>query len=167
VSIVNPPFIYGPFVPGFEIPSPNFSTISTDIMIFRLLHPDGPFPISRYIDVRDIALAHVLALSAGPSKDGRAKRIPIASPHPFKWTEAIAYVAAKRPELKDRLADPKKTDMAEKVGQPDFQRVQQVIGLKENEFRKWEETLLDTIDALVELEKSWKAKGYKIEIPLV
>jgi hypothetical protein len=45
--------------------------------------------------------------------------------------------------------------------------VQEVIGFKEDEFKKWEETLLDTVDALVELEKEWKAKGYEVEIPLV
>jgi hypothetical protein len=163
---VNAPFIYGPFARGFEVPTPNFTAISTDLHIFRLLHPDGGFSSPRFIDVRDLARAHILALNSRIPPDGRRKRVPIASPQNFNWEKVIEYIATQRPELKCRLADPSKATNTSAMGPPDFGRLEAVIGMKESEFVKWQDTVLDTVDALVGLEEQWKKDGHKVEIPL-
>lgn len=68
--------------------------------------------------------------------------------------------------MKDRPADPSKAPTAVTMGPPDFKRLEAITGLKESEFVKWQDTLLDTVDALVSLEEQWKKDGHKVEIPL-
>ncbi|KAG6847100.1 hypothetical protein H0H93_010088, partial [Arthromyces matolae] len=88
ITTINPPYIYGPFAETHidTLPAGHYDSLSTDLIIYRLLTPEGDFPLSfPQIDVRDIAHAHVLALTSPPtltSSVGR-KRILIASPHGF------------------------------------------------------------------------------------
>jgi len=166
ITVLNAPFVYGPFARGFEIPTPNYTTLSTDLFLFRILQPSGSFPSVDYIDVRDLARAHVLALKSGASPDGRRKRVPIASPYRFDWKTATENLALQRPDLKDRLADASKAPTSTRLGAPDFKRLEAVVGMKESEFVKSQDTLLDTVDALVGLEEQWKKAGHEVEIPL-
>lgn len=74
--------MYGPLAQGFSAPEPNYEGLSTDLNIYRLLTPDGVFPtFASYIDVRDVARAHVAALTAKPESVVGRKRIVMSSPH--------------------------------------------------------------------------------------
>lgn len=44
VTAFCPPLFYGPFAPGFSIPTPDYGAISTTKYIYRLLSPAGTFP---------------------------------------------------------------------------------------------------------------------------
>ena len=38
--------------------------------------------------------------------------------------------------------------------------------MKKEDFIKWDDTILETVDALIGVERDWEKKGYKVEIPL-
>jgi len=40
-----------------------------------------------------------------------------------------------------------------------------VTGVKVDSYHLWKETILDTIDSLLALEKYWVSNGYRVEIP--
>lgn len=46
----------------------------------------------------------------------------------------------------------------------DIKRVEEVTGVKADSYISVEDTILDTVDGLVELEKAWVAQGYKIPV---
>lgn len=107
------------------------------------------------VDVRDIAKAHVLALSAPPaSKVGGHKRIPLSAPSfHFEW--AVEHLAKARPELKERLADRATgCDAAPKgMATVDATRVKEVLGF--DGFIPWQKTVEDSVDNFAVLEKEW------------
>ncbi|KAF9501741.1 NAD(P)-binding protein [Pleurotus eryngii] len=158
ITTLNPPFFYGPFAPTQSFPTFDASALSTAGMLYRLLSPDGVYPPNaEHIDVRDVAKAHVLALKSPPTSVVGRKRIIIASPHGLNFATLTDFLAEKRPALKDRLTKetPPKTD---RYNVPlDFARVEQVLGLKKSDFYDFEDTILDTIDQLLELEAGWKS----------
>ena len=164
---VNPCYIYGPLADTFPYPEePSQSRLSTATHFFRLLYPDARFPsMSGYIDVRDTARAHVLAITAhnNPNPD-RRKRFPLTSPHPFNWDIAVELIATNRPSLKPRLfTAPSPTYPRSKIIPPtDYQRVEDVLGLKVSEYHTLESTVLDTIDSLVKLEEYWLDNGHAL-----
>jgi nucleoside-diphosphate-sugar epimerase len=163
---VNPSFLYGPLADAFPIPqTPGESRLSTNTHLFSLIYPDGSFPsISGYVDVRDVAKAHVLALKGHNPDPKRRKRFPLSSPHALNWDDVIAILAEKRPEIKHRLlSGPAPVyGKGQKVGFTDLKRIEEVTGLKSSEYHTLESTVLDTIDSLLELEKIWVANGHAI-----
>ena len=44
VTVFCPPILFGPFAPGFSVPTPDYSALSTSLHIYRLLTPEGIFP---------------------------------------------------------------------------------------------------------------------------
>ncbi|KAJ6489716.1 hypothetical protein DFH09DRAFT_1053861 [Mycena vulgaris] len=166
VTTLNPPFFYGPFTSHFPIPAPDFGVLSTDLLLYNLLFPDGVFPSkTRHIDVRDVAQAHVRALNGRPTAEVGRKRIILSSPYGWPFQQTLDFIAEQRPELKDRLIK------ATPVKQPfdalpmDFGRVEKVLGMKISDFHTAEQTTLDTIDALVSVEDQWRSAGHAIKTP--
>jgi len=167
ITAINPPYIFGPFVPGFDIPKPDYAVISTNIHIYQFLTPKGNFPPGPgYVDVRDVARIHVEALNSPPESSVGRKRLIVASPYDGNYKQGVQLVAEARPELKGRLVDP---DTAPKFPidklPVDLQRVADVTGVRVDSYHTWKETVLDSVDALLALEKEWISKGYKIDIP--
>ncbi|KAF9458262.1 hypothetical protein BDZ94DRAFT_1271033 [Collybia nuda] len=169
ITTLNPPFLYGPLASGFNAPpTPNYAALSTDLYIYRLLNPTGIFPLSpRYADVRDVAKAHVLALRSPPASSVNRKRILFASPHEFDFGATVAFIAEKRPELKDRLIKTTPPILPSNNTPLDFERIKQVLGMGKGDFTAFESTILDAVDSIVALEKSWVATGAEISIPNV
>jgi len=92
----------------------------------------------------------VLALKVPPSSDA-PKRFAVSSSR-FTWTEAIELIAQARPELKERLPAITGNEPAlGRFGTPDTSATETVLGLKD--YVKWQDTILDTIDDLVRVEK--------------
>ncbi|KAI9464923.1 NAD-P-binding protein [Lactarius psammicola] len=101
------------------------------------------------VDVRDVALAHVLAFKLPPSES--PKRF-ILSTSTFTWKDAIELLAEKRPELKERL--PVITGREPPLGPfstLDTSKTESVLGVRN--YVKWQDTVLDTIDDLLRVEK--------------
>lgn len=167
-TVLNPPYLFGPFAPKFRIPEPDYSALSTNLHIYHFLTKKGnPFPLSGgSADVRDVARIHVEAVTSPPESSVGRKRLPISSPYDCNYKKAVQFVAEAHPELRDRLVDANTAPEFPFDKLPvDLSRVEEVTGVKVDSYYSWKETVLDTIDSLLALEKGWVSKGYKIEIP--
>lgn len=168
IYLVLPPYIFGPFAPGYVVPKPDYSALSTNIHFYHWLKREGrAFPgFGGNADVRDVARIHVGALTSPPESVVGRKRIPLASPYDGNYKVAIQLLEKERPELKDRLVDASSAPVFASDKVPvDWKRVEEVTGVKVDSYRTWRETVLDTMDSLISLEKGWLSKGYKVEIP--
>lgn len=160
---VLPPFFYGPFAPGHTIPDADLKGLSSNGFIYLLLMPQGfppptGFAVGRWIDVRDVARAVVLSLCAPPSSaPGIGRKRIIVSGEWFSFADAVDYLAVVRPELKSRLSTKVKEYPPEGRTLADLTRAKEVLGL--DNLKSWKETVLDSVDNLVKLEKEWASKG--------
>jgi len=89
----------------------------------------------------------------------------ISSPYDFNFQGVVELIAAKRPALKNRLVTTKPPVFPFHKMPVDLKRVEDVLDIKVDSYRKWEDTMLDAVDSLIELENNWKAKGYNVVIP--
>ncbi|CAK5277941.1 unnamed protein product [Mycena citricolor] len=164
VTTLNPPFFFGPFTKGFAIPPGDYGALSTSNIIYNLLFKDGALPNhTRYIDVRDVAAGHVGALSSPPTARVGRKRIIFSSPYGWSIRKRLEFIAEQRPGLKDRLTTREPVPQPFDILPMDFGRVEEVLGMKKSDFKTFEETTLDTVDALLEVERQWKDAGYDVE----
>ncbi|PBK90041.1 NAD(P)-binding protein [Armillaria gallica] len=167
VTLVGPHFNFGPFAPGFEylLPEPDLNALSTNGSIYALLRPGNTEFLGApgAIDVRDAARAHVVALQSRPSAEVGRKRFAIVSPHRSSYKDALAVIAKERSELKDRLTDATLAPEWPSYTLPvEWQKIEDVLGLKADSFIPWERTVLDAVDSLVRIEGLWKEKGFKV-----
>lgn len=162
---VNPPFFYGPFAPGWSNPNGSLAALSTNAHVYNLIHTDDiatdlPLPIGRpgHVDVRDVARAVVLSLTAPKTSQVGRKRLIMAGDEWFNWKEAGEYIAEVRPDLKGRINVKTQTeDAATPVKSAvSNQRAKEVLGM---EMTDWKKTLVDAVDDLVKLEKEWEKNG--------
>jgi nucleoside-diphosphate-sugar epimerase len=157
IASIHPSYIYGPVGPGQVYDTP---ASGTNLHIYALISGAPGRPVSGYdrairgapisVDVRDVARAHVLALKLPPSPLN-PKRF-ILSTNTFVWKEAIELLAEKRPELKERL--PVVTGREPPLGpvaKLDTSKTESVLGMKN--YVKWQDTVLDTIDDQLHIEK--------------
>jgi nucleoside-diphosphate-sugar epimerase len=132
---VCPPFVFGPYAPEFYPVSPQ--NHSSNNFIYGLVHPEEKISwSSAYVDVRDLAKAHVNALKSPPTADVGRKRVIIGYPYPLDGKHALEILAEKRPQWKSRLNQrqpPDGTPAPSKFG-CDFARIEEVLGIKETEF---------------------------------
>jgi nucleoside-diphosphate-sugar epimerase len=160
IATIHPSLIYGPFGSGQVYNSP---ATGSNAYIYALIAGAPGRPVSRYdptigppplsVDVRDVARAHVLALKLPPSSQS-PKRF-ILSTGMFTWKDAIELLAEKRPELKERL--PVITGTEPPVGPFatfDTSKTESVLGMKN--FVEWQDSILDTVDDLLRVEKELK-----------
>lgn len=112
------------------------------------------FPLG-FVDVRDVTAG----LIAGIKAPGR-NRVPFTGEW-FELKDAVEYIASVRPELKGRLANIVPTGQTKAI--VDTSKALKVLGLKS---RPWKETVLQTIDFLVKLEKDWQEQGVDIDAKL-
>lgn len=112
--------------------------------------------------MRDLERAHVAALTA-PHLPTVRNRLIVASPHDFGWKEAVAYIAKERPSLKARLVADTSKAPEHANARFDLSRLEQVTGIKADSFKSWQETVLDTVDALISLENEWISRGFSVE----
>jgi len=149
------------------MPEPNYPSLTTNLAIYELIKPDGQWPIGpRYIDLRDVAKAHVLALKAPLSSEsdlGR-KRLIIAALDDFEYKAFLDLVKTKRPELNHRLTKTEPPVVSPKNIPFDVDRVEKVLGLKREDYTRFEDTMLDTVDGLLALEKEWIANGHAVPL---
>ncbi|SCZ90250.1 BZ3500_MvSof-1268-A1-R1_Chr1-3g01869 [Microbotryum saponariae] len=118
----------------------------------------GQVPANRlplFCHVEDVARAHVLALEHLPKVD--QQRFLLCGGG-FTWEQAILHLEKSRPDLASRLPKlPKDEDRADLNAGPlaklDCTPAKELLGIER--FKTWQETLEETIDRLVEMEKQW------------
>lgn len=156
VATVNPPFLFGPLVQHF--PTPSADGLGTDGFFYAVLSGAAP-PLGppAYIDVRDAARAHVLALRLPPQTPKQNKRF-LVSAGDMVFKEVTEHLAATRPELKDRLPSLDKFGgWPGPLSKIDTTRARTVLALEP--YISWKDTVRDTVDTLLAAEKTWKAKA--------
>ena len=163
ITSLHPGYIYGPLGHGQVYHSPSSGT---NRFVYALIDGERGRPVNGFdrtvrgppmnVDVRDVAKAHVLALKLGPSPQETPKRF-ILSTSTFTWQEAAKLLAEKRPELKDRL--PVITGNEPPLGPLatlDTSKTESVLGMRD--YVKWEDTILDTVDDLLRVEREIAAR---------
>jgi nucleoside-diphosphate-sugar epimerase len=102
-------------------------------------------------DVRDIAKAHVLALSA-PRFGERRKRLILCS-RTFNWPEVVALIKQRCPQLVQRLPDASVT-APRLTGAPlDLSLGHEVLGW--TDYINWEESILECVRVGLRWEESF------------
>jgi len=160
LTTIHPSYVYGPRGRGQAYNAPS---TGTNWFIYTLIDGTPDRPVSGYdpavrgpplsVDVRDVARAHVLALKAPPSDE--VKRFVISSSR-FTWVEAVEFLAQTRPELKGRLPIITGNEPPlELFAALDTSTTESVLGLKD--YIKWQDTILDTVDDLLRVEKELAA----------
>ncbi|KAJ7092099.1 hypothetical protein C8R43DRAFT_1141945 [Mycena crocata] len=140
VTTLNPPFFYGPFTSHFPIPAPNFSALSTDVLIYNLLFPEGGFASkTHYIDVRDVAQGLIRALDSPPTAEVGRKRIIFGSPYGWPFQKTVDFIAAQRPAVKERLITETPEVQHYDAIPLDFGRLEKVLGMKVLDFHTIEQ----------------------------
>ena len=152
-----PPFVYGP--PILPLSKSNLGTVG---FIYGLIAGEAERPLPYqippfHVDVRDIARAHVRALELPPSAAGadrEEKRFLVSSPDVMTWDVAARHLYEARPALRDRLpAFDKAAELPGPLSKNDTARAKKVLGI--TEYIDWRKTLEDTVDSLLEAEKTW------------
>lgn len=156
-SLVNPPWVYGPHVPGYTVASSQ--DLGTDAILYEFItgKPGGPLPAQGmpwYIDVRDLARAHVAALEVPPAPAGSQLKRYFITAGTLLVSDAVKCIAERRPELKGRLPS------LDQVSQfpatlSTYDIAPALKDLRLEKFLPLETTVIDTIDTLVAAEKGW------------
>ncbi|KAE9401224.1 hypothetical protein BT96DRAFT_612978 [Gymnopus androsaceus JB14] len=154
-TVLLPPAIYGPLVPNYPV-SDSSDSIGTNASLCKIFTiGTGAYPdsfLGHLIDVRDVARAHVAALSA-PLITGRDKRF-IISASTYKWKDVADLIRRERPELAHRLPKEDAVPPKQSDAPLDTRFAAEVLGMEE--YIPWEETVLAGIDAGVAWEKQRK-----------
>ncbi|KAF5370374.1 hypothetical protein D9758_006909 [Tetrapyrgos nigripes] len=173
IIFFSPTWIFGPQIPPphshFLFPEPSHSALSTSAFIYSLLNPKNKHYTGNpgYVDVRDVAKAHVLALSSAYNYP--QQRILLKAPEETSYQDAISYLEARFPELKaqGRLADKESAPGAEWAAK-DIS-LEWAVETKDTTwpegYKSWKECVEDTIESLLDLERYWRGKGLEVGIP--
>ncbi|KAI9443362.1 NAD-P-binding protein [Lactarius indigo] len=157
VATIHLSYVYGPLGSGQVYHTPATGT-NQHVYEFIAGPPGRPVPpydpVIRFpplsVDVRDVARAHVLALKLPPSSES-PKRF-VLSTTTFTSKEAIELLAEKRPELKERLPVITGNEpLLGPVATLDTSKTESELGMRN--YVKWQDTVLDTVDDLLRVEK--------------
>ncbi|KAF6805561.1 NAD dependent epimerase/dehydratase [Colletotrichum sojae] len=159
LATINPPMVYGPVHSASSLKSPADLGQSNFMLYSSLLSPElteaSPVPpelMHLYVDVRDVARAHLLAATT-PAAGG--KRF-VVSPGGASNQRIANIFRAALPQLAGRIpkGDPEKTDLPEGIYGVDSSLAKTVLGL---EFTKAEDTFADSARQFIEIEEWAKA----------
>lgn len=154
LAVINPPMVYGPLYVAAQFSSPAQLNQSTSNIYNALLNPalsaDSPMPptgLHLYVDVRDVARAHLLA-AATPAAGG--KRF-IACGGQLSFQRIANLLRASLPALSGRIprGTPEEATMPEGSFEASSELARTVLGL---DFRSAEDTIGDLATQLVDIE---------------
>lgn len=128
--------------------------------MYNFIAPKGSYPPNPgHVDIRDVAKAHTGALRTPASVTGR-KRVILPSPHRLVYKDVIELLKRERPQLSDRIIQTPPPEQTYFNFMVDRKRIEEVTGLKDEDFMPFDKMFLDAIDSLLQVEVEWKAKGY-------
>ena len=156
-AAVLPPWLYGPHGRGQWVRSLKSGTNQLVYVLIagppgRPMHAQNVNP--GFAHVSDAARAHVLALSAPPARPGEKRKRVVAMGGYGLWREAVAHLRAVRPELGTRLpvlTGEESEQDPEEYAMFDGGSARRVLGM--DTFKTWEETIVETVDDMVRMEK--------------
>ncbi|RFU33597.1 hypothetical protein B7463_g2762, partial [Scytalidium lignicola] len=145
LSTMNPPMVFGPVIHYLN----SLSTLNTsnervrDLITGKFTNEIPDTGTYLWIDVRDLALAHIRAIEV---PDAAGKRFFVTAGY-FSNKMIVEVLRKNFPEYKSELPaeDAKGGDMPEGLYKYDNSRVQEVLGIK---FRTVEESIVDLVKSL-------------------
>ncbi|KAI0847001.1 putative NADPH-dependent methylglyoxal reductase GRE2 [Daldinia vernicosa] len=152
---LNPPGVYGPLFDASQIAKPEDLNTSTGLIYQSLLRPGlkstDPVPptfLYLWVDVRDLAQAHVLAAT----KPEAANKRWFVVAGDLSHQEMANYLREALPEKRDviPIGEPEKTQKPEGFYGASAPETEQVLGVK---YRSAAESIKDLAPQLVEIEK--------------
>jgi len=159
---VGPTIFLGPLTPEFlEFTRPGDApALSSSVYMYNFL--TGPSTKAGkltygYVDVRDVARAVIGGIR--PKVPGN-HRLVLTGPW-FDNADILEYIATIRPDLKDRLITAEPSEWKEFVAQEDVRKTVEILGM--GEVTPWKETVKDSLESILELEKVWKEKGVDVD----
>jgi nucleoside-diphosphate-sugar epimerase len=147
IATINPPLVLGPVVHYLNsLDTINTSNERVRNMIQGRTKESGlpPTGVFLWVDVRDVALAHVKALEV-PEAGG--KRFFVTAGH-YSNAEIAEIIKKDFPDLADKLPSEIKSDKPADIYDIDNSRSKQVLRLK---YRTLEESVKDTVKSLLEV----------------
>ncbi|THU99565.1 NAD(P)-binding protein [Dendrothele bispora CBS 962.96] len=171
ITFFCPNWIFGPLIPPPYshrlIPEPSPSALATSGYIYALINPKNEHWILSpgFIDVRDVARAHVLALSSQYRYP--QQRMLLKAPEPSSWKKAIEFLEARFPEIRGRLAN--KDEAPGDEWAKEDKALEWSVKTKDSTWpegwKSWKECVEDTIESLLDMENFWKGKGLEVRGP--
>jgi nucleoside-diphosphate-sugar epimerase len=151
---VNPTYFIGPFAPALIINPGDVDAMSTNLILYNILLPDSKISTSNlgFVDVRDVARG----LVAGIKTPGRHRAL--LSGEWFELKDAVDYISVVRPSVKSRL--PKLTPSGQTQAIVDNTSTEEALKFK---VRSWRDSVLETVDALIRLEREWVDAGVDLD----
>jgi nucleoside-diphosphate-sugar epimerase len=143
LTTLNPPFVFGPIVHYLN----SLDTVNTsNARIMKMmngsmkekLEPTGQW---LWVDVRDIALAHVRAIEV---PEAAGKRFFITAGY-WSTSDAIEIIRKNFPDLAGNLMEHPESDLPKDIFKIDNSRGKKILGL---EYRSLEECIVDTAKSL-------------------
>ncbi|KAJ8490039.1 hypothetical protein ONZ45_g13341 [Pleurotus djamor] len=164
ITTINPSIMYGPLASTHRPPVGDFGELSTNVLVYRLLFSRGAYPASEdYVDVRDVARAHCLALKSPPAFMVGRKRILMSSPHPLRFDTIFESIKENRPMVATRWTKVPVPQYKKERAAVNFDRIADVLGMGPDDFKTAEETFADSIDQLIGMETEWIQQGHRVE----
>lgn len=146
LSTMNPPLVLGPVVHYFnDLSSINTSNeLARDLISGKFKDGIPPTRVVLWVDVRDLALAHVRAIERG---DAAGKRFFIVAGR-FRNSDVVDVVKKNFPQLKDKLPTEYERLPEEFPYDVDNSRSKEILGL---EYRNFEQCITDLVDSLLKV----------------
>jgi len=143
ISTLNPPFVFGPVVHYLNsLENTNTSNQRIlSIMQGKMKEKVAPTGTYLWVDVRDIALAHVRAIEL---EKAAGKRFFITAGH-LANKDIIDIIREEFPDLRSQLPENPESDLPEDVYKYDNSRSINVLGMK---YRSLRECVVDTVKSL-------------------
>jgi nucleoside-diphosphate-sugar epimerase len=158
LTVINPDIIIGPIMQ--HVPGPKNLNETNEFAIYSFLNGTYKdierikFPFFHFVDVRDVALAHILAMTT-PAASG--KRVILVSGQ-ISPQLVINVIRQNFPELKDRIIEGNPEQELPLGVHPtgwDTSRSLELFGDQGFSYVSLEKSVVDTVKSLLELEKKW------------
>jgi len=124
------------------------------LVLYNILLPDSKIstPHIGFVDVRDVARGLVVGIKT----PGRHRAL--LSGEWFELKDAVHYISVVRPSVKGRL--PKLTPSGHTQAMVDNTSTEEALKFK---VRSWRDSVLETVDALIRLEREWVDAGVDLD----
>ncbi|KAF9472655.1 NAD(P)-binding protein [Pholiota conissans] len=157
IATILPGFVHGPYAKGLPPPA-GVPDLGSNLLVYELINGKYPAVLPPWIvDVRDIALAHVRALSLPPSAPANigAKRFLVNGGN-LVWRETAAAVLRTRGGEAGLNIAPLAgfEDLPGPASFLDTTRALKILGIK---FRDPLQSMLEAVDDLLVLQRKWTA----------
>ncbi|KAK9455155.1 hypothetical protein V1511DRAFT_499613 [Dipodascopsis uninucleata] len=142
VTTINPPLVWGPMIHNVTKESINTSNANIYSLINGSLKTVPNSPIAAWVDVRNVAEAHVFALEK-PASDNQRYFVTAGT---FNYNDIVKIIREKFPEIKDKVPVPSDEPRAPSFNVDNSKSIRD-LGL---EYISLEQSIFDLVKQIVE-----------------